>query len=291
MSTSEGAFSITSASMSNVCILTDNTAQFTRPRFPGRGLVHVIPFEVQRFGRPEGDSQPQQGTHARQLAPPGPEEFLNYYHQLSRAYQHILVLVLSSFLSPAMDNALTAARIYSNHASVQVVDSQTTAAGLGLLVEAAAEAAYRGASFQEIERLVRLVIHRIYMLFCIPELTYLAAAGYLSYSQALVGEMMGLVPIFTLEEGRLTPIEKVRTHRHVMESFQEFIDEFNDPYHIALIRSVNHNSMRRRPLRQYVLQNFPGTPYSEHSIGPHLAALLGPQSIGLVVMERTDLDL
>lgn len=281
---------MTSASMSNVCILTDSTAQFTRPRFPGRGLVYIIPFEVLRVGLQEGDSQPQ-GANASQLAPPGPEEFLNYYRQLSREYQHILVLVLSSFLNPAMVNALTAARIFSNHAFVQVVDSQTTAAGLGLLVEAAAGAAARGASFQEIERLVRVAIPRIYMIFCIRELTYLARAGFLSYPQAIVGEMMGLLPIFTLEDGRLTPIEKVRTQRHMLESFQEFIDEFDNPYHVALIRSVNHNSFRRRPLRQYVLQNFPGTPYSEHSIGPHLAALLGPQSIGLVVMERTSLDL
>jgi DegV family protein with EDD domain len=273
--------------MSNVCILTDSTVQFTRPNFLGRELVYVIPFDLQPVAR-QDDNRLTRIASTQRLVPPGPEEFLRYYSQLSREYDSILTLMLSSFLSPATVNAQTAARLYSNHASVQVVDTQTTAAGLGLLVEVAASAASRGASFQEVERRVRAAIHRIYMLFCIPELTYLAGAGHLSYPQALVGEMMGLLPIFALEEGRLTPMEKVRTQRHLLESFQEFMDEFDNPYHVALVRGINHNTIRTRPLRQYVQESFPRTPFSEHSIGPHLAALLGPQSIGLVVMERTD---
>jgi fatty acid-binding protein DegV len=101
-----------------------------------------------------------------------------------------------------------------------------------------------------------------------------------------VGEMMGLLTIFSLEEGRLTPMEKVRTQRHLFESFQEFLDEFEDPSHIALLHSAGHPSLRTRPLRQYVQENFPRTPFSEHPISPHVAALFGPQSIGLVIMEN-----
>ena len=99
---------------------------------------------------------------------------------------------------------------------------------------------------------------------------------------------MKMLPIFAIEEGRLTPMEKVRTRRHLFESFLEFINEFDTPAHIALVRGASYNTICTRPVRQYVQETFPDTPFSEHAIAPHLAALFGPQSTGLVIMEKLD---
>ena len=68
-------------------------------------------------------------------------------------------------------------------------------------------------------------------------MTYLYQSGFIGDAQALVGEMLGLLPIYTLEEGRLTPVEKARNYRQLIDFMQEFIDEFSDLYHIALIQS------------------------------------------------------
>ncbi len=270
--------------MPDICILTDSTAQFTRPNFPGHELVYVIPFHLRTDPSPAGKNLPAQALPAR-LIPPSPQEFLEYYAQLGRNHTTVLVITLSSALSPTTRHAQEAAIQYNNQTAVQIFDSQTTAIGLGLLVQAVADAVVRGAAFQEIEHWLRAAIPRIYMLICIPELTYLAEAGYLAYSQAVVGEMMGLLPIFTVEDGRLTPMEKVRTQRHLFELFQEFMEEFENPSHIALMYGTNHLTLRTRPLRVYVQENFPRTPFSEHPINPHVAALFGPRSIGLVIME------
>lgn len=271
--------------MSKLCILTDSTAQFTRPNFLGQDLVHVIPFDLEPEAHQEARRSALFVSRPR-LSPPGPQEFLHCFTQLSQEFDSLLVITLSAALSPTTVNAQEAAARYNDHTSIQVVDSQTTAIGLGLLVQEAAAAAARGDSFQEIERQVRSTIPRIYQLFCIPELTYLAATGYIQTSQALVGEMMGLLPIFAMEEGRLTPMEKVRTQRHLFESFQEFMEEFEDPCHIALMRGAGSNPLRTRPLRTYVQESFPQTPFSEHPLGPHTAAMFGPKCIGLVIMEN-----
>jgi fatty acid-binding protein DegV len=252
--------------MSNVCILTDSTVQFTHANFPGHERVYVIPFEIQKRGQVRNESRPCKDLVQR-LIPPSAKEFARFYAQLSREYDTIFVLTLSSLLNPTTQVALS---------------------GLGLLVQSAAAAADAGASPGEIEHRMRASIPRIYMLFCIPELTYLARSGYMDYSQALVAEMMGMLPIFTIEEGRLTPMEKVRTQRHLFESCLEFINEFDTPTHIALMRGANHNTSRTRAVRQYVQETFPDTQFSEHAIAPHLAALFGPQSSALVIMEKLD---
>ncbi|MBN2386869.1 MAG: DegV family EDD domain-containing protein [Anaerolineales bacterium] len=272
--------------MARVCILTDSTAQFTRPDFSGQDRIYLIPFRVSPDPR-QAEPSLSRTASAPQLTAPSEHDFLRFYSQLSCEYDSIMTITLSGSLSPVCRHAQAAARRYNNHTAIQVIDSQTTAVGLGLLVQAAAEAASAGASLTEIECQVRSALTRIYMLVCIPEMRVLAEAGYLSRSQATVGEMLGLLPIFVIEDGRLMPMEKVRTQRHLFESFQEFVDEFEDPYYVALVRGLNHNTIRTRPLREYIYENFPETLFSEHNMNTHLTALLGQQSIGLVVVETS----
>jgi DegV family protein with EDD domain len=262
--------------MAHICILTDSTAQFTRPDFPGRDRIYLVPFRLQ------GEETWRPGA----LLPPRVNDFARFFEELGRQYDAILTITLSGSLSTVAAHACQAASHCRKQVAIEVIDSHTTAAGLGILVQAAAAAAAAGATLAEVERLVRAALPHLYMLICIPELIYLAQAGHLTPAQATVGEMLGLLPIFSLEDGRLMPMEKVRTQRHLFESFQEFINEFDHPYHIALMRGVNHDTLRTRPLREYVQECFPETTFSEHNINAHLAALLGPQSIGLVVIEK-----
>jgi DegV family protein with EDD domain len=269
--------------MPNICIITDSTAQFTQPNFPGHERVRIIPFVFQAAVRQEGGPAPI--DTAKLLIPPSPQDFIHLYARLSRKYDSILVLTISSLLSSVMKHALLASNQSNNCAAVEVMDSQTTAIGLGLLVQLAAGIAAEGASLEEINEQLRNSISRIYMLFCIPELTYLAQLGQLDYAQALVAEMMGMLPIFAFEEGRLVPMEKVRSPRHLSEAFQDYMGEFDNPSQIALMRTPGRGRLRTSPLRQFVEDNFPEAVFSEHPLLPHLAALFGPKSIGLVVLE------
>ncbi|MGB8212439.1 MAG: DegV family protein [Anaerolineales bacterium] len=313
--------------MPNVCILTDSTVQFTRSNFPGHERVYIIPSSLQNVIRPEGEFLSSCISAQKQLIPPSPQKFIQWYARLSHVYDSILVLTLSAQLNPTMLNALGAAdqynrlpgnyrdeevnlrrwagevrptphtsphiqaipnEPYNNSAPVEVIDSQTTSSGLGMLVQIAASAASEGATLKEIDQRLRANIPRIYMLLCIPELTYLANSGQMNFAQALVGEMTGMLPIFTFEEGRLVPMEKARTPRHLFEVFQEFMSEFEAPSQVALIRSLGRSSMQNNPIRQFVNDTFPEAFFSEHTIQPHLAALFGPHSVGLVVLDSTD---
>lgn len=271
--------------MSNVCILTDSTAQFTKSNFPGHERVYIIPFHYDN-GTQRGEISQPRSDSFKGLTAPSPQEFIRFYAELSREYDTIFVLTLSSLLNPTTGFALSASKEYCNHAKINVIDSQSIGIGLGLLVQTAAAAAACGTPPAEIEQRLRVAIPRIYMLFCIPELTYLAHSGYMDFSQAVVGELMGLLPIFAIEGGRLVPVEKVRTQRHLFESFQEFMNEFDSPAYIALARGTSHNTIRTRHVRQYVQETFPHTLFSEHGLAPHLAALFGPQCTGLVIMDK-----
>jgi fatty acid-binding protein DegV len=100
--------------------------------------------------------------------------------------------------------------------------------------------------------------------------------------------MLGLQPLFALEERHLSPSGKARTLRHLLESFRDFAEQFNHPSHIGLIKAANTNHFRPSSLRQYVEERFPNVSFSQHVINAPLPTSLGLKSIGVVAMETAN---
>lgn len=279
--------------MNSICILTDSTAQFTKPSFPGRSFVHVVSLNVNLDSQVIPDDQELKvgdlPVSAYRIPPqlhiPDIDEFRDLFYELAEEYRTIIAILASSSLCGLVENAQRAADLVRGRINVQVIDSQSTSVGLGFLVQMAAEAVENRTPVLEVERLVRGIVPHIYSVYCIPGLSFLSNAGFIDHSQAVVGEMLGLLPIFSFEEGRLSPLEKARNSRHLVDFFQEFIDEFTELYHISLIQSVPALQHEGKALREHALANFPRTPFSEHPINLSLAALIGPRSIGVIAIE------
>lgn len=282
---------------SQVCILTDSTAQFPTPIFPGRELVTILPMHTSLNGQETIDERDlrlihlpvsaRNGLHP-QVHPPSLIEFKQAFNRLEQDYEDIILILLSSHLNPAVAYADQATSQANTSANLHLVDSQTTAAGLGWLVQMAAEMAAQGFPAAEILRQVRGFIGHVYTLFCVYNLTYLSHSGQLDPAQALVGEMLGLISFFLLENGRLVPIQKARSSRQLVDTFHEFASEFSHLKHLALLQGLPQFTNEVRNLHERISQDFPNTPYSEHYISVALGMILGPRSLGLVAIEDTN---
>lgn len=271
--------------MPRVCILTDATAQFTRNDFPGRECVFTAPFRLEPTAPRRADSLPV-NLPDQHLVPPSEQDFRHLYQELSRQYDSILVMALSAQLSPVAAHALSASTLYRNGASVEVLDTRTTSVGLGWLVEQAAAGAHAGETVGTIVKRIREAIKHIYFLLFIPDLGVLVETGYLSPSQVVVAGILGILPIFILEDGRLVPLNKAHSQRAVLEYFQEFLDEFEMPAQVALVHGTDQGAARINSLRQYIQASHPEANYSEHAFSPQLEALLGKQSIGMAIRQK-----
>jgi DegV family protein with EDD domain len=281
--------------MPRVCILTDSTAQFPAPVFPGCELVNVIPLHVElnkvlytdtkdiRTANLPASIRQSDGPKA---LPPTVEEFQEVFSNLARKYSEIVTIVVSSHLNPVITTAKEAALAAEGPARIHVIDSQTTAVGLGLLVQAAANAARTGSNGMEITRLVRGMVSKIYTVFCVQSLSYLYKSGHLDPAQAIVGEMLNVMPFLILENGRLVPIQKVRSSRHLVDILHEFIMEFSNLEHIAIIQGVPPFEQEARNLRDRINAEDTSPSFSEHTLGAALASILGPRSLGVVVWEK-----
>ena len=255
--------------MFRTCILTDSTVVFTKPVYPGIEHVHIIPHVLQT-------------PHA-----PGADSFRQTFVTLGSRYQEIISVLGSSHLNPAVQNARLATASLKSPLNIQVIDSQTTAIGLGLLVQAAAESIQRGMPAQDICNLLRGMIRNIFAIFCLPDLTSLYLSGQIDQAQAIVGEMLGVIPIFVMENGQLIHIQKIRSPRHLVDILFEFVMEFDQLKYLALLQGSSFFDQECRNLRERVNQNLRTPHLSEYRINPTLASLLGSRSIGIISMLKT----
>lgn len=279
--------------MPRTCILTDSTAYFTKSTFAGQEHVTILSHHIQVNDHDLLDSKDLSiyfpSSRYKQppiCIPPSVDAFRNAYASLGMKYKEIVVILLSSHLSQAITNAHQASQISKSPANIFIIDSNNTAIGLGLLVQAAADFAHRGFNGVEINRLIRGMINHIYSVFCLPDLSHLYRSGQIDPAQAIVGEMLGVIPFFTLENGRLVHTQKIRSPRHLVDIMYEFVAEFENLKYLALLQGITTYEQESRNLRDRISQNVRTTPLCEYSLSLALATILGPHSIGLVVMEN-----
>jgi fatty acid-binding protein DegV len=251
----------------SVCILTDGTAQFPHGAFPGQRLIKILPLPVDK--------------HLVHVPPL--EDFLRTYRELENEFGGILVLTLSNHILPVAQAAQKAALQHGGTAKITVLDSMQTGAGLGMLAQLGAQAILAGATLNDVEEHLRAAIASIYTLIHID--TVSLARAIFAPPQTNSVET-GLLPLLTLDDGQFAPYKKIRTRRHLLESFQEFIEEFETPKQIVCM-SGRDSAIRSRSLREIAAESFPKVPFIDLEMPAPLASLFGPETIGITVMEQT----
>jgi DegV family protein with EDD domain len=281
--------------MPNVRIVTDSTAHFREPDFANRYGVSIVPLTI-HFGKQaflegrdidaaEYYQRVAAGGPLASAASPSPEAFQALYEELAASGDPILSIHLSSKLSHTWRNAKAAADMLLGRCQVMVIDTLTTSVGLGLLVEAAAKAAARGESLDDIVRIVRGMIPRLYVVFFVESLEYLEHSRRLGKAQARLGAMLGIKPFLTIEEGEIVPMEKVRTRQQAVEKLMEFITEFSAIEHLAILHGAANHTDETRQLLERLALDFPGREWEVTTYGPSLATQIGPDSLGVIVFE------
>lgn len=280
--------------MSQVRIVADSSARPPDPILWGHPLLRYAPSRI-RSGALEEFEDPQRplssyraminGSETVTAEPPSPEVMGQIYAELFRDTNQILSLHSAPSVSRALHYARSASESFLGRCDIQVVDSQSLSAGLGLLVQAAVEAAEQGRSLDAILRLVRGMIPRLYVVFFLEDLTHLERYGLVSRSQAILGNMLGVIAFLTMEDGRLIPMEKVRSRARALEKLVEFVSEFTHLDHISILQPGPDRSQDSHWVAERLDGLHPNTPMSFADYGPALATLVGDSSLGIVVLE------
>jgi DegV family protein with EDD domain len=284
--------------MSPVHIVTDGAVQYPNLGLPQSYPVSVVPMTMVGADQSMTVSYDTDLSQLRSLfqdphkAPifsaPTVEDMANTYSGLLRRTDSILSIHSSAAVSDAVKNAKAASKLFLGRCDIHVIDSQMISMGLGLLVQAAAKAAMRRENLDDIIHIVRSMIHRLYVIFCLEDLMYLERHSLVSLSQAILGNMLGIIPFLTLEQGRLIPMEKVRSRQRALDKLIEFVTEFTSLDYLALLHDREQPSNEAKTITDRLKEMYPDTPISIGTYNPHLATFIGLNSLGLVVLESKE---
>jgi DegV family protein with EDD domain len=217
-----------SGAQGRLAVVTDSTAYLPADVVDRYGLT-VVPLQVVIGGRSLAEgvevTSDEVASALRAWRPvttsrPTPQTFAQTYRRL--AVPEIVSVHLSADLSGTVDAARVAARqVAEDGVHVVVVDSRSLGMGLGLTARAAAKAALEGAGAEEAAQAARRLALQVSIWLYVDTLEYLRRGGRVGTAAAMVGSALSVKPLLHLADGRLEPIERVRTAGRALARLEE----------------------------------------------------------------------
>lgn len=205
--------------MATIAVVTDSSAYLPAGTAEELG-IGVVSLQVTVDGRNHLDGNELDsaglvaalGRRSRvTTSRPSPAEFGARYTELLAAGAPGIVSV---HLSRALSGTWEAARLAADQVDpshIRVVDSRSAGMGLGFAAMAASAAAANGADLDGCYCAAVSVAERSRTYFSVDTLEHLRRGGRIGPTAALVGTALSVKPLLHMQDGRILPLEKVRT--------------------------------------------------------------------------------
>ncbi len=221
--------------MANIAIVTDTSSDLTLEEAAATS-VRLVPLTVsfgdESFAAVTEISNEEfyrrltaPGAPFPRTAAPNPAQFEAAYRDaFDSGADGVVCVTLSSKLSATYSSAAQAAGAFEP-GLVDVVDSLTVAQPLGLIVKRAAELARTGAGKAEVLDRVLDLVGRMDLHFTVHTLEYLQKGGRIGRASALLGTVLSIKPILTVEDGVVASADKLRTTAKALARLVEMAGE------------------------------------------------------------------
>ncbi|WP_075982020.1 DegV family protein [Bacillus massilinigeriensis] len=169
--------------------------------------VDITPVEfIQKMGQASElpkSSQPPTGV------------FLELYDRLADEGYEIISIHMTGGMSGTVQSAETAAQM--SKAKVTVIDSRFISKALSFQVIEAAKMALNGKSSEEIIERINEVRTATKLFVVVDTLENLVKGGRIGKGKGLIGSLLHIKPIASLEGGVYNPVHSVRSHTQVVK--------------------------------------------------------------------------
>jgi DegV family protein with EDD domain len=215
---------------------------------------------------------------------PTPGDFVAAYRRaLDEGAERLVSIHLSSELSGTWDAARLAASQVGEHI-VTVVDSRSAAMGAGFAVLAAARSAAAGADAARVARTAQEIADATRTFFVVDTLEHLRRGGRIGSAAAVLGSALAVKPVLHVRDGRVVPLEKVRTSARALNRLVQRAVEAagQGPVSVAVHHLAAAEKAER--LAADIRDRLPQLRELHVSeLGAAIGAHVGPGAVGIVV--------
>lgn len=154
-----------------------------------------------------------------------PDTFATAYKEVLQSPEDEIVCIpVSSKLSGTYQSAVIAAELVDK-SRIHVVDSLNVTFGLALLVQEAARLRDAGLTGAEIASTVSGLTGKVRLYAVLDTLKYLKMGGRISSATALMGGLMGILPIVAVQNGLVESVGKVRGQKAALPFLRKLTEK------------------------------------------------------------------
>lgn len=283
--------------MQPIVILTDSAADIDQSTRESLG-IEMVPLKVIFGEETYLDSvtiKPQefyQKLAASDVMPstsqPSPLEFLEAYKRIVDKHGkdvQIIAIMLSAALSGTYQSAVIAKSMLEEEIDVTIIDSKKASYLHGLAAIEAARAVQKGKSKQQILDLVERYIKDVQVYFIVDTLEYLQKGGRIGKAQALIGSLLNIKPILTLEpDGQVVPFDKVRGTKKAINRMLDELKSYAGSTPVKVV-IVHGNALEEaQALMERIKGEFTVVESIVEELGPVIATHGGPGLLGCIMV-------
>ncbi|MDI7275600.1 MAG: DegV family protein, partial [Anaerolineae bacterium] len=214
-------------------VLVDSASSITPDVARELGL-HLIPMKVS-FGEEtflDGVTLDATGFYQRLreqralpiTSQPSAGEFLEVFQRLTADGSEVLCVLISHQLSGTLSSA-EAARDMLPDRSIHIFNSLSVSIGQALMALAAVDMASANQPIEAILAQLERMRAQMRVFFVVDTLEFLQRGGRIGGATALLGTMLSIKPLLHLANGRIEPLEKVRTKQKAVERMLDLMEQ------------------------------------------------------------------
>lgn len=210
-----------------------------------------------------------------------PETFIQVFRRLTEGGDQVLGLFISGAMSGTSQSAHIAREIVDED-NIAVVETGTVTFGLGLLVETACRLRDQGLSLSELEEKLTRLAGRVRLLAVVDTLKYLKMGGRISGATAVVGGILGITPIITIQDGLVASVGKTRGRKAGFQFIDKWLQEKEAPdTSLPVTFGHSHSPAAMEECMAFFAPKLAGADLLSSDIGAVVGTHVGPGATGL----------
>ncbi len=208
----------------SIRIVTDSTAGIQPERIDQLN-IHVVPLSLVIDGKTYHDGvnitneefmvKMKAANEIPKSSQPSVGSFLEVYDSIGKEGHTIISIHMTEGMSGTYHSACTAAEL--SDTKIEVINSGFISILLGYFVERAAEMAQQNVPIDEIVKEIHKMKSRAFLYVVVDTLENLIKGGRIGKGRGMIGTLLNIKPIASLENGVYTPVTKVRSHSQAIK--------------------------------------------------------------------------
>lgn len=283
----------------SVQILTDSTScmdEGLRKKYGIRILSLSVSFEDESFKETEISNdvfyKKMEEKGIPKSSQPSIDDMLKEMKSVVSNGDSLLCIFISSKMSGTYSTAHVARDMVLEEykdAKIEILDSGDNCMQLGYAAVSAAKAAKEGKSLEEVKLAAEENLKKSRFLFIPENLVYLRKGGRIGGASALIGNILKIIPILTVENGVTTVYAKVRTKKKAVTTMLNRMIEEVKSFGIGEITVHHINCYDEAKKLAAEIEDKLNIKPLICDIGPVIGLHVGPGSIGIVYYTKEDL--